>query len=119
VSSHILSDLEEVADRVVFVDAGRTVGQHRIGELPAVQAVRTYRTRALDPGALRTALERGGWTCADAGAANGLDVRVGGGEPEAARLLAELVAGGVAVTAFAPVGGALEATYLDLMEGRS
>jgi len=119
VSSHILSDLEEVADRVVFVDAGRTVGQHRIGELPAVAAVRTYRLRALDPAALRAALERDRLPFADAGVANGLDVQVVGGEAAAARLLASLVAAGVPVTAFAPVGGALEATYLDLMEGRS
>jgi len=46
-------------------------------------------------------------------------VQITGGDPAAARLLSVLVAGGVPVTAFAPVGGALEATYLDLMEGRS
>jgi ABC-2 type transport system ATP-binding protein len=115
VSSHILSDLEEVADRVVFVDGGRTVGQHAIGDLPAARALRTYRVRALDPGALREALERArvGWV--EAGHA-GLDVEVLGGEPSAARLLSELVAAGVRVTAFAPLGGALEATYLDLVE---
>jgi ABC-2 type transport system ATP-binding protein len=118
VSSHILSDLEEVADRVVFVDAGRTVGQHDIDDLPASRALRTYRLRSLDPAAMRSALERSGWQCVDAGP-SGLDVQVGGGEAEAARLLASLVAAGVPVTAFAPVGGALEATYLDLMEGRS
>jgi ABC-2 type transport system ATP-binding protein len=118
VSSHILSDLEEVADRVVFVDAGRTVGQHGIDDLPASQAARTYRLRSLDLSTLRSALERSGWACAEAGPA-ALDVQVAGGEPEAARLLASLVAAGVPVTAFAPVGGALEATYLDLMEGRS
>ncbi len=118
VSSHILSDLEEVADRVVFVDAGRTVGQHDIDDLPASQAVRTYRLRALDLPGMRSALERSGWPCSDAGQA-GLDVQVTGGEPEAARLLASLVTAGVPVTAFAPLGGALEATYLNLMEGRS
>jgi ABC-2 type transport system ATP-binding protein len=118
VSSHILSDLEEVADRVVFVDAGRTVGQHDIDELPASEAVRTYRLRSLDPDSMRAALERSGWATSDAGL-SGLDVQVSGGEPEAARLLASLVAAGVPITAFAPVGGALEATYLDLMEGRS
>jgi ABC-2 type transport system ATP-binding protein len=117
VSSHILSDLEEVADRVVFVDGGRTVGQHAVGELPAARSVRTYRLRALDAAALRQALERAGVGWADAGHA-GLDVEVLGGEPSAARLLSELVAAGVAVTAFAPLGGALEATYLDLVEGQ-
>jgi ABC-2 type transport system ATP-binding protein len=118
VSSHILSDLEEVADRVVFVDAGQTVGQHDIDDLPGSLAVRTYRLRSLDAAGMRSALERSGWQCTDAGQA-GLDVQVTGGEPEAARLLASLVAAGVPITAFAPLGGALEATYLDLMEGRS
>jgi ABC-2 type transport system ATP-binding protein len=118
VSSHILSDLEEVADRVVFIDAGRTVGQHRIGELPGAQAVRTYRLRALDMDALRRALDQAGWECIDAGV-GALDVRVVGGEAVAARLLGALVASGVAMTAFAPLGGALEATYLDLMEDRT
>jgi hypothetical protein len=46
-------------------------------------------------------------------------VQVAGGETEAARLLASLITAGVPVTAFAPVGGALEATYLDLRDGRS
>jgi ABC-2 type transport system ATP-binding protein len=117
VSSHILSDLEEVADRVVFVDHGRTVGQHEVGDLPAARTARTYRLRALDPDALRTALERAGVGWAGAGHA-GLDVQVLGGESAAARLLGELIAAGIAVTAFAPVGGSLEATYLDLVEGQ-
>jgi ABC-2 type transport system ATP-binding protein len=117
VSSHILSDLEEVADRVVFVDGGRTVGQHGIGDLPAANLLRTYRLRALDGGELRQALEQAGVGWSEAGR-SGLDVEVLGGEPSAARLLAELVAAGVQVTAFAPLGGELEATYLDLVEGQ-
>jgi ABC-2 type transport system ATP-binding protein len=117
VSSHILSDLEEVADRVVIVDGGRTVGQHAIGSLPAARSIRTYRLRALEPMVLQAALERAGVGWVEAGNA-GVDVEVLGGEPSAARLLGELVAAGVAVTAFAPLGGALEATYLDLVEGQ-
>jgi ABC-2 type transport system ATP-binding protein len=117
VSSHILSDLEEVADRVVFVDAGRTVGQHAVRDLPAARSLRTYRLRALDPSALRQALEQAGVGWTEAGQA-GLDVEVLGGEPSAAQLLSELVAAGIRVTAFAPLGGALEATYLDLVEGK-
>ncbi len=117
VSSHILSDLEEVADRVVFVDGGRTVGQHKVGELPAARSLRTYRLRSLDPDALRRALEKANVGWVDAGHA-GLDVEVVGGERTAARLLSELVAAGVPISAFAPLGGALEATYLDLVEGQ-
>jgi ABC-2 type transport system ATP-binding protein len=117
VSSHILSDLEEVADRVVFVDHGRTVGQHEVGELPTARSARTYRLRALEPDRLREALERAGVGWVGAGHA-GIDVQVLGGEQTAARLLGELVAAGVEVTAFAPVGGSLEAAYLDLVEGQ-
>ena len=50
--------------------------------------------------------------------ARGVDVEVVGGERTAARLLSELVAAGVPISAFAPLGGALEATYLDLVEGQ-
>jgi ABC-2 type transport system ATP-binding protein len=117
VSSHILSDLEEVADRVVFVDGGRTVGQHSIGDLPQARAARTYRLKALDPAALQEALEKAGVGWAAVGHA-GLDVQVLGGEETAAKLLAELIGAGVKITAFAPVGGSLEATYLDLVEGQ-
>ncbi|HEY9391414.1 MAG TPA: ABC transporter ATP-binding protein [Mycobacteriales bacterium] len=115
VSSHILSDLEELADRVVFVDAGQTVGQHLITELPAAEATRTYRLRALDMPRLVEALDLAGIPH-DPPAAPGLDVRVTGGDPAAARLLADLVNSGVLVTSFAPLGGALEAAYLDLTE---
>ncbi|HEX5494010.1 MAG TPA: ABC transporter ATP-binding protein [Mycobacteriales bacterium] len=115
VSSHILADLEELADRVVFVDAGRTVGQHRIDELPAARAARTYRLRALDMPRLVEALDLAGVPHDPAGTP-GLDVRVFGGEPAAARLLADLVGSGVLVTSFAPLGGALEAAYLDLTQ---
>ena len=117
VSSHILSDLEEVADRVVFVDGGRTVGQHAIGELPASQALRTYRIKALDHAKLRQALERTGVGYAEAGLA-GIDVEVIGGEATAARLLKELIEAEVQITTFSPLGGALEQTYLNLVEGQ-
>ena len=76
-----------------------------------------YRLRALDPAALQRVLERTGVGWAVAGHA-GIEVQVLGGEAAAARLLGELIAAGVAVTAFAPVGGSLEAAYLDLVEGQ-
>ncbi len=65
----------------------------------------------------RRALERAGVGYTEAGLA-GLDVEVLGGEASAARLLAELVGADVQVTAFSPLGGALEQTYLNLVEGQ-
>ena len=66
---------------------------------------------------MQAQLEQRGIGWATAGHA-GIDVQVLGGEESAARLLAELVGAGVRVAAFAPVGGSLEATYLDLVEGQ-
>ena len=47
VSSHILSDLQEVADRAVFIQGGRTVGEHSLTDLPQTQQ-RPWRIKAVD-----------------------------------------------------------------------
>jgi ABC-2 type transport system ATP-binding protein len=109
VSSHILSDLEEMADRVVFVDHGVTVGEHHLADLPVARK-RTWRVRALDQPALLAALRGRG----EPGRA-GVDVELAS-ESDAAELLTELVTAGVRITAFAPIGGALEAAYLELVD---
>ncbi|WP_131741057.1 ABC transporter ATP-binding protein, partial [Actinomadura roseirufa] len=57
VSSHVLSELEEVADRVVLVDRGRTAGEHAMAELAGAAAAHVrWRIRSLDPGRLAAAL---------------------------------------------------------------
>jgi len=123
VSSHILSDLEETADRVVFVDQGVTVGEHHMSDLPRT-ARRTWRIRALDREPLLAGLAAAGHSVAHQREQPGasappdlsfVDVELES-EQAAAELLAHLVRGGVAVTAFAPVGGALEAAYLQLVD---
>jgi len=110
VSSHVLSDLEELADVAVLVDAGRTVAVRRIGELPAV--ARRWRVRALLLQPLLAALRDTGLPHSEPTPA-GVDVELAS-EDAAARLLASLVAAGVGVSAFAPVGGSLEAEFLSL-----
>lgn len=111
VSSHILSELAEVADRVVFVNAGQTAGQHRMDELDH-RAV--WRVRAVS-GDLPAALERRG--LAHAANSAGIDVQVDS-EQAAAELLAQLIADGVQVSSFAPVGNHLESAYLAYTEER-
>jgi len=113
VSSHILADLEEMADRVVFVDQGVTVGEHHLADLPVARR-RTWRIRALDRDALVAALATAGREHGPPGP-SWVDVELES-EPAAADLLAVLVRGGVPVMAFAPVGGALEAAYLELVD---
>ncbi|MEW2355177.1 ABC transporter ATP-binding protein [Spirillospora sp. NPDC029432] len=116
VSSHILSELEEMADRVVLVDHGRTVGQHRMDDLAAAARTR-WRIRALDPDTLAAALA--------ARPEAGLVVPLPGGaevgpltEAAAADLLTGLVADGLRLAGFGPVGGALESVYMAMTENR-
>jgi ABC-2 type transport system ATP-binding protein len=114
VSSHLLGDLEELADRVVFVDRGTTVGEHRLDQLPEATVARPWRIRALHPEPLLAALASGGYDH-DAPTPAGVDVRLVNDEAAAA-LLAALVRDGVSVVSCQPLGGALEATYLELTE---
>jgi ABC-2 type transport system ATP-binding protein len=114
VSSHLLGDLEELADRVVFVDRGATVGEHRLDQLPVGTVARPWRLRALDVAALVNALQRNGYD-ADPPTPAGVDVRLISDEA-AAELIAGLVRDGVPVVACQPLGGALEAAYLELTQ---
>lgn len=114
VSSHLLGDLEELADRVVFVDRGATVGEHRLDQLPVGTAMRPWRLRSLDTGLLLSALTRNGYAHGEPTPA-GVDVQLASDEA-AASLLAGLIGDGVPVVACQPLGGALEAAYLQLTE---
>jgi ABC-2 type transport system ATP-binding protein len=112
VSSHLLGDLEEVSDRVVFVDRGTTVGEHAIDALPATHGPRTWRLRALDTPSLVAALDRHGYQHGEPTPV-GVDVLLGD-DTAAAALLAGLVHDGVPVVSCQPLGGQLEAAYLEL-----
>ncbi|NUP53518.1 MAG: ABC transporter ATP-binding protein [Catenulispora sp.] len=116
VSSHILSELAEMADRAVFVSAGQVVASRELSELAAIGAGHQvgWRIRARDPQALQTVLaERGltGGTLTPAG----LELPPMT-EDEASDLLAAVVGAGVRVLAFGPVGSPLESAYLALTE---
>ncbi|MFI0484076.1 ABC transporter ATP-binding protein [Actinomadura sp. 9N215] len=121
VSSHILSELEEIADRVVLVDHGRTAGDHAMADLTGVEARVRWRIRSLDAGLLTAALPRvlDGRTGLEPTADLPGGAEVGPfTEAEAAALLAELVAADVPVSGLAPAGSALESAYLAMTENR-
>jgi ABC-type multidrug transport system ATPase subunit len=112
VSSHVLSELDEIADGAVFVSQGRTVKQQTLEEA-ALQG-RRYAITALDNAALTAKLSE-----------LGLEYRVETGrrpsvtlllthDDGAAALLGELVRSGIGVVSFAPAAGALEETYMNL-----
>ena len=58
VSSHVLADLEQMADRVVFVDRGVSVGERSIDDLARASGPRVWRLRALNQPELVAALDR-------------------------------------------------------------
>jgi ABC-2 type transport system ATP-binding protein len=107
VSSHVLAELEEMADAAVYLEQGATASAERIAAAQA--AGREWRIRSLDPAALRAALgaKATRWDGADA-------IVTPKDDRAAAKLLARLVADGVPVLAFAPAVGDLEQTFLGL-----
>jgi len=112
VSSHVLAELDELADRSVFLDAGVSVSADRVAA--AQRTERGWRIRALDASGLYRALVEAGVDAARiATEPQGLVVPIAG-EDRAAELLATLVRAGIPVTSFAPAVGDLEHTFLDL-----
>lgn len=127
VSSHILSELEELSDDVVFVSRGRTVGSGEVGAVGGGGGPSTWHVRALSYAALTSWLTTTGaaWQPDDdqdphapaTDRPGGVLLTVDGDEG-AARLVRDAVAAGVPLTSLAPATGALERAYLALEEER-
>ncbi len=122
ISSHILSELEEMADNVVFMDHGTLVDQSSVRDL--ARRVQPWRIESLDAAHLRTALEHVGITGIPVTAAertvsgHAEAVVLVSDESQAARLVADLVAADARVVVFAPASGRLESAYLSTDAGR-
>ena len=112
VSSHVLADLEQVADRVVFIDRGLNVGERRIGEQPSPAHRRHWRIHALDDAVLVQAIAALGLAGVVPGP-DGVDVALDS-DASVAALIAALVGAGVAVVSCAPIETSLEAAYFEL-----
>jgi ABC-2 type transport system ATP-binding protein len=110
VSSHILTELEEMADLVVFAEAGRCRGVHGLSEIAAVNRSQTWKVRAIDPVSLKVALSSAGGTELPDGSV----VVPLQGDEAAADLLERLVAAGVRVTELSPMSGGLEGAFMSM-----
>jgi ABC-type multidrug transport system ATPase subunit len=113
VSSHVLAELDEMADRAVVVAGGRSVAVETLDGASTVR--RPWRVRALDDAALLVGLdalgrEHGGPE------RDGVEVLLES-DTDAAALLAALVRDGVPVVAMQPAGGVLEQAYLAVTAG--
>ncbi|MCL2424006.1 MAG: ABC transporter ATP-binding protein [Micrococcales bacterium] len=111
VSSHILSELEEVYDHAVFLSRGRTVD---VEVLP--EADRRWRLVATDPVALHVFLAGKG-IAVHSSAGPEIVVRLAS-DDQAVALVKDAVTAGVPLHTVAPVTGQLEETYLSLAEER-
>ena len=113
VSSHVLSELDEMVDDAIFMSKGSTLGAET--QAMVADARTKYRVEALDATALYAALLGLGIAVEEVD--GGAIVRVAD-EQHAVTLLAALVRDGVAVHRFGPVGSALEQTYMAMNEER-
>jgi ABC-type multidrug transport system ATPase subunit len=112
VSSHVLSELDEIADAAVFVNKGRTV-RHQTTE-EAAAAGRRYAISAADTAALAAKLTELGLVFRrEDGRRPSISLLLAN-DGDAERLLRDLVLAGVRVASFAPASGALEETYMSL-----
>jgi len=115
VSSHVLSELEDMADGAVYIDRGVTASAEAIARSRA--SSRDWRIKSADSIALRSALVAAGVSAADISFDRTEILVPLASEADAAALLARLVASGVAISTFAPAVGDLEHTFLDLSGG--
>lgn len=115
VSSHVLSELEEMADSAIYLTAGSTVDAESVARTATSR--REWRIRSIDVGRLRSALESA-YSSADLVSPATFDnlgaLVLLASESHAASLLARLVHEGVPVSSFAPAVGDFEHAFLDL-----
>jgi len=116
ISSHVLSELEEMVDDAVFLAGGRTVsGQGEGAQTPRAREWRIRVVGSRDGGAEA-------WRERASAALGGAQTRVARrdlvaefrDEEHAAKSLGALVGAGVPVAEFAPLAGDLESAFLDL-----
>jgi ABC-2 type transport system ATP-binding protein len=114
VSSHVLAELDELADRAVIVARGRSVAVETL-DAPSTQR-RAWRIRTLDDALLLAGLDALGRTHSGP-EQDGVEVQIAS-DTDAAELLAALVRDGVPVVSLQPAGGVLEQAYLAVTQDR-
>ncbi|MGC4173893.1 ABC transporter ATP-binding protein [Demequina sp.] len=117
ISSHVLSELDEMVDDAIFMSKGVTLGDSADALVAAArQRWRVTGRPGADVHAALSGLTRD-WSPALADDASQALVQVAN-EDDAAELLAQLVGQGLRISAFGPVGSALEQVYLTMEEER-
>jgi ABC-type multidrug transport system ATPase subunit len=112
VSSHVLSELDEMADSAVYLAGGVTASAEQIAR--AQNSRRQWRVRALDPARLAAAIGAVGLGAERVSVDNVGTLIAFADEAEAAETLGRLVAAGAQISDFGPAVGEMEHTFLDL-----
>jgi ABC-2 type transport system ATP-binding protein len=120
ISTHVLSDVERICDRVAILHRGRMVTEGLLGDLLAAHARPIYR---LVPAtgqegrvaALMASLRAASWTTDVSSAGEAIRVTVSDPAAAAAAILPLVVAGGVTLDAFERARPTLEDVFLELV----
>ena len=109
VSSHILSEVEQVADTVSIIGHGRLLGQGTVRDLLGSGQAARLRVRVADPAAARTVLEAAGYAVGADGPALLVD-----GTDDPASITRLLAQGGHYLSELTPLRADLESVFLQL-----
>jgi len=115
ISSHVLAELDEMADSAVYLANGVTASKESVAR--ARTGVRAWRIKSTDGAGLVRALNGAGFASDTLTQERGEVMVPLASEAEASALLATLVTGGVPINTFAPAVGDLEQTFLGLNAG--
>jgi ABC-2 type transport system ATP-binding protein len=114
-SSHLLTEVEELCNRVAIIRKGRIVYEGELADLKA-SAPAGYRLRTTDPARARAvSLVQPG--ISDVRSSDGADLRFVADEDAVAGLSLALAQAGIAITALVPETASLEELFLHLTEG--
>jgi ABC-2 type transport system ATP-binding protein len=108
-SSHQLSEVQQVCDRVAIMSHGRVISAGSVAELLAARTTGDVRVRLTDPVGARAVLERAGFTVSslpDAWRVSGVS--------DPAAVTKALCDAGLYLSELSPIGADLESVFLDL-----
>lgn len=120
ISSHILSEMEEVCSHVAIMEAGQLIAQGSPEEiLSGLSVARRFLIRIVgdEKERLRAALEAHDSATGVVENDGGLEVELAGGDEEAAALLRKLVADGIPVVEFTEIDTGLEEIFMRVTKG--
>jgi ABC-type multidrug transport system ATPase subunit len=114
VSSHILSEVQQVADTVSIIGRGRLLASGRVDEILAAATTQTVRVGVAEPERARQVLESAGFVVLPGGPVLTVGIREAGQRFDFSRVTRVLAQQGLFVFELTPVRADLESVFLGL-----